>query len=72
MTIIRRLAYIDYATVYNLQRNYQQAYKYALMAKRYQDKLGSLANRTNAAMQLSEALGGLGRFEEAYKAQRTI
>ncbi|HTD40319.1 MAG TPA: tetratricopeptide repeat protein [Mucilaginibacter sp.] len=64
------VTYIDYAIVYNLQKNYQQAYKYASLANTLSDKLGSLANRTSASMQLSEALGGLGRFEDAYKAQR--
>jgi two-component system sensor histidine kinase/response regulator len=64
------VTYIDYAIVYNLQKNYQQAYKYALLANTLSDKLGSMANRTNAAMQLSEALGGLGKFEEAFKAQQ--
>lgn len=64
------VTYIDYAIVYNLQKNYQEAYKYALLANTLSDKLGSLASRTSASMQLSEALGGLGRFQEAYKAQR--
>jgi two-component system, sensor histidine kinase and response regulator len=64
------VTYIDYAIVYNLQKNYQEAYRYALMANTLSDKLGSMANRTSASMQLSEALGGLGRFEDAYKAQR--
>jgi two-component system sensor histidine kinase/response regulator len=62
--------YNDYAIIYNLQKDYQQAYKYARMANDLANKLGSLDNRTNAAMQLSEALGGLGRFEDAYKAQK--
>ncbi len=62
--------YINFATVYNMQKDYQNAYKYALLAKELANKLGSLSNRTNAALQLSESLGGLGRFEEAYKAQK--
>ena len=62
--------YNDYAIIYNLQKDYQQAYKYARMANDLANKLGSLDNRTNASMQLSEALGGLGRFEEAYKEQK--
>lgn len=66
----KAVAYIDYAVVYNLQKDYHQAYKYARMANDLANKLGSLDNRTNAAMQLSEALGGLGRFEDAYKAQK--
>ncbi|MBS1521245.1 MAG: tetratricopeptide repeat-containing sensor histidine kinase [Bacteroidetes bacterium] len=66
----RAVTYVDYAIVYNLQKDYQKAYKYALMANELSNKMGSLANRTSAAMQLSEALGGLGRFDEAYKAQK--
>lgn len=66
----KAVTYIDYAIVYNLQKDYQHAYKYAGMANDLANKLGSLDNRTNASLQLSEALGGLGRFEEAYKAQK--
>ena len=62
-------AYIGFATVYNQKKDYPNAYKYALLAKALADKLGSLTNRTNAALQFSEALGGLNRFKEAYKAQ---
>ena len=63
-------AYIGFATVYNQKQDYINAYRYALLAKTLADKLGNLINRTNAALQLSEALGGLGRFEDAYKAQK--
>jgi len=63
-------AYIDFAMVYNQQRDYPNAYKYAMLAKTLADKLGGLPNRTTAALQLSEALGGLKRFEEAYAAQK--
>lgn len=66
----KAVTYIDYALVYNLQKDYQKAYRYAAMANDLSNKLGSLANRTSASMQLSAALGGLGRFEEAYKAQK--
>ena len=66
----KAVSYIDYAIVYNLQKDYQKAYKYAKMADDLSNKMGSLANRTSASMQLSEALGGLGRFEDAYKAQK--
>ena len=64
------VTYVDYAIVYNLQKDYQKSYKYAKLANDLSNKLGSLATRTSAAMQLSEALGGLGKFEEAYKAQK--
>ncbi|MBV8388766.1 MAG: tetratricopeptide repeat-containing sensor histidine kinase, partial [Mucilaginibacter sp.] len=66
----KAVTYIDYAIVYNLQKNYQQSYKYAVLANDLSNKMGSLGNRTSASMQLSEALGGLGKFEEAYKAQK--
>jgi two-component system, sensor histidine kinase and response regulator len=62
--------YIFFATVYNMQANYQNAYQYALLGKALSDKLGSLGNRSNATLQLSVALGGLKRFEAAYKAQK--
>lgn len=64
-------AYIDFATVYNLQKDYQNAYKYALLGSNLANKLGSLAIRTPAALQLSLAAGGLGKFEDAYKAQKS-
>ena len=63
-------AYINFAMVYNMQKDYRHAYIYASLAKTLSNKLGSLSNRTNSAFQLSEALGGLGRFAEAYKAQK--
>ena len=63
-------AYIGFATVYNQQKNYLDAYKYAVLGTVLSDKLGNLAIRTNAALQLSIALGGLNRFEEAYTAQK--
>jgi two-component system sensor histidine kinase/response regulator len=66
----KAVTYVDYAIVYNLQKDYKQAYKYARMANDLANKLESLDNRTKASMQLSEALGGLGRFEEAYKEQK--
>ncbi|HEY9004151.1 MAG TPA: tetratricopeptide repeat-containing sensor histidine kinase [Mucilaginibacter sp.] len=68
--INKAVTYVDYAIVYNLLKDYQKAYKYAVMANDLSNKLGSLASRTSASLQLSEALGGLGRFEEAYKAQK--
>jgi two-component system sensor histidine kinase/response regulator len=55
-----------YATVYNLQNDYQNAYKYAHWAKTSADILGNVSLRANAALQLSEALGGLEQYDEAY------
>jgi two-component system sensor histidine kinase/response regulator len=66
----KAFAYNYFATTYNLKKDYQNAYKYALLGTTLANKLGSLAIRTPAALELSVALGGLGRFEQAYKAQK--
>ncbi|MGZ3819811.1 MAG: tetratricopeptide repeat protein [Mucilaginibacter sp.] len=66
----KSVTYIYFATVYNLRKDYQNAFKYATLARTLANKLGSLSNRVNSTSQLSQALGGLGRFEEAYKAQK--
>lgn len=63
-------AYIGYATIYNLQGNYQNAYSYAVLGKNLADKLGGVAIRTSASLQLSNALGGLKQYEQAYRAQK--
>ncbi|MFI5140186.1 MAG: ATP-binding protein, partial [Sphingobacteriales bacterium] len=60
---------ICFATVYNMQADYQRAYNYALPAKTLSDKLGSLSMRIPATLQLSNALGGLKRFE-AYEVRK--
>jgi two-component system, sensor histidine kinase and response regulator len=59
-------AYLGLATAYNMQGNYKEAYKNAVLGKSLSDKLGNLPLRMNAALQLSNALGGLKQFE-AYK-----
>ena len=64
------VAYNGYATVYNLQQDYKNAYKYASLGKKLADKLGSLGIRSTAALQLSSALGGLNRFEEAFEMRK--
>jgi two-component system, sensor histidine kinase and response regulator len=66
----RTLALTGLATSYNLQGNYIKAYPYAAEAKALSDKLGSLPNRSGAILQLSKALAGLNRFQEAYAAQK--
>lgn len=66
----KAVAYTGYATVYNLQKDYKNAYKYGLLGKKVADKLGSLGLRSTAALQLSSALGGLEKYKEAYKAQK--
>jgi two-component system, sensor histidine kinase and response regulator len=63
-------AYFIFATVYNLKKDYKNAYKYAILAQNLANQSGNLFTKTNAAMQLSTALGGLGRYEEAYYAQK--
>jgi two-component system sensor histidine kinase/response regulator len=62
--------YNFFATSYNLKRDYRNAYKYAMLGTALANKLGNLGLRTRAALQLSDALGGLGKFEQAYKAQK--
>ncbi|MBB5397562.1 tetratricopeptide repeat protein [Mucilaginibacter sp. AK015] len=60
-------AYRGLALIYNLEKNYPAAYKYAVLAQQTADNLQSLDTRVEATLQLSKALAGLGRFEQAYK-----
>jgi two-component system sensor histidine kinase/response regulator len=60
-------ATIGFATVYNLEKDYQKAYPYAVQGGQLADKLGNLLVRANAAQQLNLALAGLGRLPEAYR-----
>ncbi|MGN6639236.1 MAG: tetratricopeptide repeat protein [Mucilaginibacter sp.] len=60
-------AIIGFATVYNLQKNYQKAYPYALKGEQLALKLGNLSIRANAAFQMNKTLAGLGRLADAYK-----
>ncbi|HVW14546.1 MAG TPA: tetratricopeptide repeat protein [Mucilaginibacter sp.] len=62
--------YVDLATVYNLEKDYQNGFKYGKLAKDLADKLGSLGIRSQAALQLSDALGGLNKFSEAYEMRK--
>jgi len=66
----RTTAYNGYATVYNLKKDYTNAYKYAVIAKKEADRLGNTGLRSTAVLQLSSALGGLQRFEEAYQMRK--
>lgn len=59
-----------FATVYNLQKDYQNAYKYAVIAKGVSEKLGNISLRATAALQLSSALAGLERFPEAFEMRK--
>jgi two-component system sensor histidine kinase/response regulator len=60
-------AVIGLATVYNLQKDYVSAYKYAVQGHQYAIKLGDLSVRAKSAMQLNQTLAGLGNFTQAYK-----
>ena len=60
-------AVIGLATVYNLQKDYFSAYKYAVQGHQYAIKLGDLSVRAKSAMQLNQTLAGLGNFTQAYK-----
>jgi two-component system sensor histidine kinase/response regulator len=59
-------ALIGFATVYNQQKDYKNAYKYAMEGQKLAIKLGNLQVRSNAALQLNKTLAGLGKFDEAY------
>jgi two-component system sensor histidine kinase/response regulator len=59
-----------FATVYNLQKDFKNAYEYAVTAKHTSEKLGNISLRANAALQLSSALAGLERFQEAFEARK--
>jgi len=61
---------IGFATVYNLQKDYQKAYKYAMEGQQLAVKLGNLSVRANAALQLNKTLAGLEKYKEAYKSLR--
>lgn len=62
-------AYEGLALVYNLEKDYKQAYAYALMAQFTANNLGSLNTRADATLQVSKALAGLKHFQQAYKQQ---
>jgi signal transduction histidine kinase len=62
-------AYEGLALVYNLEKDYKQAYSYALMAQSTATNLGSLNTRADATLQVSKALAGLKHFQQAYKQQ---
>ncbi|MES2377454.1 MAG: tetratricopeptide repeat-containing sensor histidine kinase [Bacteroidota bacterium] len=62
----RANANIGLALVYNLEKKYRQAYYHAIQAQSIGAKVNSLSIKTDAALELSKALAGLKRFEEAY------
>lgn len=61
------MAVIGFATVYNLQKDYKSAYKYAVQSHIYAVKLGDLSVREKSALQLNQTLAGLGDYANAYK-----
>lgn len=61
---------IGFATVFNQQKDFKNAYKYALEGQALAMKLGNVSVRSNAALQLNKTLAGLGRFDQAYKLLR--
>jgi signal transduction histidine kinase/tetratricopeptide (TPR) repeat protein len=63
-------ALIGMATMYNLQKDFNNAYKYAIEGQKIAATLRNLAVRSNAALQLNQTLAGLGKFGEAYKMLR--
>jgi len=58
-------AYIGLSTAYNMQKDYANAYKFALEGQQLADKLGNISVRADAALQLSKTLSGLGKYQEA-------
>lgn len=60
-------ALVGLANLYNQQHEYQKAYNYALEGQQLSVKLGNLAVKASAALQMSKALVALGNGDEAYK-----
>ena len=61
---------IGLGTVYNLQKDYKNAFKYAMEGQALAIKLGNVSVRSSAALQLNKTLAGLGKFDQAYKLLR--
>jgi signal transduction histidine kinase/tetratricopeptide (TPR) repeat protein len=59
-------AYLGLAMAFNRKKDFDKAYLYGLQSKRTADTLGSFAIKADAIKQVSDALAGLKRFEEAY------
>jgi signal transduction histidine kinase/tetratricopeptide (TPR) repeat protein len=59
-------AYLGLAMVYNLEKKYALAYANAVLAQNTANTLGSLNTKVDATLQVSKALAGLQRYEEAY------
>jgi len=61
---------IGFGTVYNLEKDYKNAYKYTMEGQSLAIKLGNVSVRSNAALQLNKTLAGLGKFDQAYQLLR--
>lgn len=59
-------AYLGFAQVYNLEKDFRNAHMYAMLCQNVANNIGTLSLKADAALQLSIALAGLGRFEQAY------
>lgn len=59
-------AYLGMAMVYNFEKKYPEGYAHALSAQNMADSLSSLSIKTDAVLQVSKALSGLKRYEQAY------
>ncbi|HTD98893.1 MAG TPA: tetratricopeptide repeat protein [Mucilaginibacter sp.] len=60
-------AMIGFATVYNMQKQYERAYPYAIKGQQLGLTLGNLSIRANAALQLNKTFAGLGKISDAYR-----
>jgi two-component system, sensor histidine kinase and response regulator len=56
---------ISFANVYNLEKEYNNAYKSCIQGQQLAIKLGNIWFRTKVALELNKALTGLGNFKEA-------
>jgi len=63
-------ALIGLATMYNLQKDYKNAFIYATKGQNVAATLRNLTVRSNAALQLNKTLAGLGRYGDAYQMLR--
>jgi two-component system sensor histidine kinase/response regulator len=60
-------ALIGMANMYNQQKDFKNALIYATQGQNVAAKLGNLAVRSNAALQLNKTLAGLGQYGDAYR-----
>jgi two-component system sensor histidine kinase/response regulator len=60
-------AFVGYAALFNLKKDFKKAYPYALKGKLLSMKLGNLSLKANADLQLSKVLAGLGKGDSAYQ-----